>query len=231
EIMILQKLNHPNVIKYIDHVIKGSHVILITELHGSEWTPSMVAVNLRPNKHAFTTSATETVSSNELSKQMSSCDLFECIDERIPEKQAKRIYAQIALAVDYLHQSDIVHRDLKDQNVVIDVRYNIKIIDFGSSAYIPKQECDYFTQFNGTVYFASPEIAKNELYRGPEAEMWAMGVLLYVMVFGEYPFRHAAEIIRGDFRMPFHVSLESDCNREGIVLYCSFCRFLMSLFY
>ncbi|KAI8608451.1 kinase-like domain-containing protein [Chytriomyces sp. MP71] len=195
--MILQKLNHPNVIKYIDHVIKGSHVFLIMELHGSEWRPSMVAVNLCPNKHAFTTSATETVSSNQLSKQMSSCDLFECIDshERIPEKQAKRIYAQIALVVDYLHQRDIVHRDLKDQNVVIDVRYKIKIINFGSSAYIPKQECDYFTKFNGTVNFASPEIAKNEPYRGPEAEMWAMGVLLYVMVFGEYPFCHAAKII------------------------------------
>jgi serine/threonine protein kinase len=55
---------------------------------------------------------------------------------------------------------------------VIDENYWIKIIDFGSASYIPAKKENYFTKFNGTAHFASPEVAAGEPYRGPEAEIW-----------------------------------------------------------
>ncbi|KAJ1548374.1 hypothetical protein HK405_003475, partial [Cladochytrium tenue] len=108
-----------------------------------------------------------------LIRRRTSCDLFECIDahKRIPEATAKFIFAQIALAVQYLHNKGIVHRDLKDENIVIDEHYRIKIIDFGSAAFIPERDEDLFTKFCGTTNFASPEAAYNKPYRGPEAEI------------------------------------------------------------
>ena len=84
----------------------------------------------------------------------------------------KRIFAQIVLAVHKLHLQNIVHRDLKDENIVIDENYWVKLIDFGSASFIPKKSQDYFKKFNGTAHFASPEVANGQSYRGPEAEIW-----------------------------------------------------------
>ncbi|KAI8612630.1 kinase-like domain-containing protein [Chytriomyces sp. MP71] len=210
EIKILQTLNHPNIIKYIDHIIEGPYILLITELHGNEWTHS----NTIAHKHNNQLDRCDGDQEKQI-RRKTSCDLFECIDKRIPEPLARKIFAQIAFAVNYLHERNLVHRDLKDENIVIDANYAIKIIDFGSVATIPQRKCDYFTRFNGTIHFASPEITNNQPYRGPEAEMWSMGVLLYTMVFGENPFHNPADIIRGDFRMPFDAELESDKDGEG----------------
>ncbi|KAJ3016831.1 UNVERIFIED_CONTAM: hypothetical protein HDU68_012006 [Siphonaria sp. JEL0065] len=258
EIAILQEINHPNIIKYIGHVVEPTkYILLITELHGSEWVssqlpsqppatddtnkggPSMIAAGsiVAEKKRAASTGYTPAPNSPpvvaplpkmecsplfrltpEQEKQIrrrTSCDLFECIDahKRIPEPLAKKIFAQIALAVNFLHTHDLVHRDLKDENIVIDSNYNIKLIDFGSAAHIPKTEREYFTKFNGTTHFASPEIANQLSYRGPESEMWSLGVLLYTIVFGENPFHTIPDIIRGEYRMPF--GLESDNEMEG----------------
>ncbi|KAJ3008916.1 UNVERIFIED_CONTAM: hypothetical protein HDU68_002899 [Siphonaria sp. JEL0065] len=219
EITILQEINHPNIIKYIGHVVEPTkYILLITELHGSEWVssqlppspstaddpnkggPSKIATNpiVAEKKRAASVGYTPAPNSPpvvaplpkmecsplfrltpEQEKQIrrrTSCDLFECIDanKRIPEPLAKKIFAQIALAVNFLHTHDLVHRDLKDENIVIDSDYNIKLIDFGSAAHIPKTEREYFTKFNGTTHFASPEIANQLSYRGPESEMWCV---------------------------------------------------------
>ena len=58
------------------------------------------------------------------------------------------------------------------QNIVIDSKYWIKIIDYGSASTIPRNPDGYFTKFNGTAHFASPEVAAGQPYRGPEAEVW-----------------------------------------------------------
>ncbi|KAJ3234554.1 hypothetical protein HDU78_005754 [Chytriomyces hyalinus] len=68
----------------------------------------------------------------------------------------------------------------------------------------------FFAQFQGTALYSSPEIVRKEMYRGPEAEMWALGVLLYTMVVGGSPFHSDAEILEGTVRMPRGFQLESD---------------------
>ncbi|KAJ3278786.1 hypothetical protein HK104_002029, partial [Borealophlyctis nickersoniae] len=135
-------------------------------------------------------------------RRRTSCDLFECIDVRIPEHIGKKIFAQVVMAVHYLHSHGIVHRDLKDENIVIDANYWVKLVDFGSASTIPKRTSEYFQKFNGTAHFASPEIASGNPYRGPEAEVWSLGVLLFTIIFGENPFQNREEILKGEYKFP-----------------------------
>lgn len=66
-------------------------------------------------------------------------------------------------------------RDVKDENIVIDKNYNVKLVDFGAAAFIPTGDKRLFTTFHGTVQYCPPEIIRQEKYRGPEAEVWALG--------------------------------------------------------
>lgn len=81
----------------------------------------------------------------------------------------------------------------------------MKLIDFGSAAFIPQFRDHFFTKFNGTAHFAAPEIAAGRAYKGPEAEIWALGVLLYTIVFGENPFSTRTDILRGEYRFPWKI--------------------------
>ncbi|KAJ3229912.1 hypothetical protein HDU81_004926 [Chytriomyces hyalinus] len=238
EITILQQLQHPNIIEYIDHVVEPKkYILLITELHGSEWkraqystgpgsSSTLVADDCGDGpvekKRAASDSKVQRAANLKTSTDQkphihkrTSFDLFECIDHHLSEPVARKIFAQIVLAVRYLQVKGLVHRDIKDENIVVDANYTIKIIDFGSATYIPKTQREYFTQFSGTTLFASPEIVQKKPYRGPEAEMWALGVLLYTMIFGENPFHNEAETAEGSLKMPKGFHLESDKDYHG----------------
>ncbi|KAI8915912.1 kinase-like domain-containing protein [Gorgonomyces haynaldii] len=203
EIVTLMELDHPNIIRYVEHIVDKDYILLITELHGSSWDLSNPEINPRKNPGLKFNQRKQQSNKRDAIRKRTSCDLFECIDAhtQIPESTCKHIFAQIVLAVDYLMAHGMVHRDLKDENVVIDCKYQVKLIDFGSASKIPTQERHYFTKFNGTAHFASPEVSKGNAYRGPEAEIWALGVLLYTLVFGENPFQTKSDIIRGTFSL------------------------------
>lgn len=87
---------------------------------------------------------------------------------------------------------------------MIDQHYRIKFIDFGScSRMAPKgDKTKYFNLFNGTLHFASPEILQGRPFRGPEAEIWALAVLLYTIFFGESPFRDQDDILGHRLKFP-----------------------------
>ncbi|KAI8918727.1 hypothetical protein BC831DRAFT_482662 [Entophlyctis helioformis] len=227
EVALLRRLRHPNIISYAEHIHEEDYVLLITELHGTSWDISNRELNPTRNeglktpartksldvgaigaKPSVTTSAAQPA--NDVVRKRTSCDLFECIDAhtRFPEHTARKIFAQIALVVDFMNSQGFVHRDLKDENIVIDADYKIKLIDFGSASCIPSNPDKYFTKFNGTAHFASPEIANGNAYRGPEAEVWALGVLLYTIVFGENPFQNRTEIIKGQYHYPSKISAD-----------------------
>ncbi|KAK4052247.1 serine/threonine protein kinase [Microbotryomycetes sp. JL221] len=125
-------------------------------------------------------------------------DLFDYVDAHPDGLDADtifRILSQIANAVYFLHEHGIVHRDIKDENVVLDRHGNVQLIDFGSAAYV--KDGKKFDTFSGTVDFAAPEVLRGARYNGKEQDIWALGVLGYVLICGECPFWAQEEAIKG----------------------------------
>lgn len=133
-------------------------------------------------------------------------DLFEFIDRQrrhIEEPLACYIFRQIVSAVSFLHSNNIVHRDIKDENIVINEKFHIKLIDFGSAAYVTKGK--KFATFCGTLDYCSPDVLLGNKYFGPELDVWTCGIALYTLVFCENPFLDAEETIECILRPPFKV--------------------------
>ncbi|KAI9785152.1 MAG: hypothetical protein M1839_000790 [Geoglossum umbratile] len=136
-------------------------------------------------------------------------DLFDYIELRVDmdENECRSIFVQVADALHHLHtKALVVHRDIKDENVVLDGEGKIKLIDFGSAAYIKNGPFDVFV---GTIDYAAPEVLAGKSYRGKEQDVWALGILLYTIIYKENPFYSIDEIMDHDLRVPYITSPES----------------------
>ncbi|KAI1363714.1 hypothetical protein F5Y08DRAFT_308894 [Xylaria arbuscula] len=136
-------------------------------------------------------------------------DLFDYIELRanMDEDECRSIFVQVAKAIHHLHtKAKVVHRDIKDENVVLDGEGNIKLIDFGSAAYIKSGPFDVFV---GTIDYAAPEVLAGKPYAGKEQDVWALGILLYTIIYKENPFYSIDEIMDRDLRVPYTISDES----------------------
>jgi protein-serine/threonine kinase len=136
-------------------------------------------------------------------------DLFDYIELRtnMDEKESRSIFVQVARAIHHLHtKALVVHRDIKDENVILDGEGRIKLIDFGSAAYIKSGPFDVFV---GTIDYAAPEVLAGKPYGGKEQDVWALGILLYTIIYKENPFYSIDEIMDRDLRVPYTISDES----------------------
>ncbi|CAO3644239.1 unnamed protein product [Cunninghamella blakesleeana] len=224
EIYILKYIQHDNIVNYIESFEDDTYYYLVMELHGSQWNQPSNNSNNNNNKnnnsnhHIPSLSHTSSSSDEEDDEEMppinisrrGSCDLFECIEQHrhFDESLAKHIFRQIIECIAYLDKQGVCHRDIKDENIVIDHDYKVKLIDFGSAITLPKhfnqqdQSIVLHRKFYGTIAFASPEILRMEPYRAEPAEIWSLGVLLYTLVFGEVPFSHPRMALNGQFHPP-----------------------------
>lgn len=85
--------------------------------------------------------------------------------------EARIIFRQIISAVEYCHDRNIVHRDLKAENLLLDANRCIKIADFGfSNFYRPNEE--RLSTFCGSPPYAAPEVFEGKKYWGPEIDVW-----------------------------------------------------------
>ena len=110
------------------------------------------------------------------------------------ESKAANIMLQIANGIQYLHKFGIIHRDLKPDNIMItqkDSDISVKITDFGLSKIASKEE--KLVEGFGTLYYASPEIIQNFPYN-KEIDVWSLGVILFYMFTGCYPFMGKEEV-------------------------------------
>lgn len=131
-----------------------------------------------------------------------SYDLFECIEQseqkRLSEEQARYVFAQVVDVVHYLDSLGIVHRDIKDENLVIDKNLKIKLIDFGSATISdPAHPAPEYEQFFGTAAYASSEILLKRKYKAAPAEIWTLGVLLSYLLAGVSPFPTVRDAVEG----------------------------------
>ncbi|KAJ7054108.1 hypothetical protein C8F01DRAFT_1163958 [Mycena amicta] len=142
-------------------------------------------------------------------------ELFDYLVEkgRLSEDETRIIFGQLCLAVAYLHDKGIVHRDLKLENVLLDERCRVKLGDFG---FTREYERGVFLEtFCGTTGYAAPEMLQGQRYLGPEVDIWSLGIILYCLLTGGLPFDDDDEnimrdkIIVGDFEDPEWLSDES----------------------
>ncbi|KAL4511725.1 hypothetical protein ABPG72_012570 [Tetrahymena utriculariae] len=108
-------------------------------------------------------------------------------DRKLEEPEVKRLFRQIVEGVNYCHKMSVVHRDIKLENILLDQSNNIKIIDFGFS--IINGEDKKLKIFCGTPSYMAPEIVSKIEYVGQKADIWALGILLFVMLQGKFPFK------------------------------------------
>merc|ERR1719197_429261 len=104
----------------------------------------------------------------------------------IPEEQVARWLTQATLALKYIHEKHILHRELKSSNFFLSKSGNIKMGDFGIAKVLESTAACAKTQI-GTPYYLSPEICQEKAYAWP-SDIWAMGCILYEMCALKVPF-------------------------------------------
>lgn len=165
ELFIMEKVNHPHIIKLYRHFIiespKSRQVYIFMQLAKSK----SLSVYVRSFKTG------------------------------LPEPTAKKMFAQVVSAINHLHKKHIAHRDIKMGNVLLDENSDCLVTDFGLSrvAFRASKGKKILTnKFCGTMPYMAPEILltrDNKLVYDPfPADIWALGVLLYCMINRGYPF-------------------------------------------
>lgn len=105
---------------------------------------------------------------------------------RFSERICQFYAAEIVVALKYLHSHNLIHRDLKLENVLVDEYGHIKLIDFGFSKQISDQD-ERTISFVGTPNYMSPEMITGDPHSFP-VDWWALGILIYELLIGESPY-------------------------------------------
>lgn len=158
ELDILSKILHPNIIE-IDSIVDG---------------PSYVCVFM------------ERANNSDLSTYISN-------NGAIDEGQAHIWFGQLCDAINYLHRLDIVHRDLKLENLLLTKDMQLKITDFGFAKWCNNNSglCSARSlseTYCGTAIYTAPEVIQHKPYNVKKADIWSLGVILFILLNGSMPF-------------------------------------------
>ncbi|KAJ6544026.1 kinase-like domain-containing protein, partial [Mycena capillaripes] len=107
----------------------------------------------------------------------------------LKERDAVKLFAQLVSGVWYMHQKNIVHRDLKLENLLLDRNRNLIISDFGFANRFNHDKNYLMKTMCGSPCYAAPELVNSDgMYVGTAADVWSCGVILYAMLSGYLPF-------------------------------------------
>mmetsp|Transcript_18569 Transcript_18569/g.31763 ORF Transcript_18569/g.31763 Transcript_18569/m.31763 type:complete len:262 (-) Transcript_18569:26-811(-) len=185
EILCMKKLSHPYVCKLYDHFESAKEIFLVQEY-------------------------------------VSGISMYQFIRNKgckpLHNEQASFFIRQLCECIKYLHSSNknkeaVVHRDLKLENIIIDDRNNIKLIDFGFAVQTyPSQKLKTCC---GTPSYMAPEICQRKEYCGFASDIWSVGIIIFVLLTGTHPFKGQnekdlfAKISRCMYRLPETLDFEA----------------------
>ena len=106
---------------------------------------------------------------------------------RLKEDVAKSLFKQIIESLAYCHSKNILHRDIKLDNILLDGNGQVKICDFGVGKIVKQGE--KMTEQCGTPAYIAPEILRDQGYYGFSVDLWSAGVVLFAMLYGTVPFK------------------------------------------
>jgi len=104
------------------------------------------------------------------------------------EDVARYLFTQIIQGMDYMQNKGIVHRDLKLENMMINEKGELKIVDFG---FATDADIHCLDEYRGTKTYMAPEIKEGLLYDGNKSDVFSAGVILFILTLGIFPFKEA----------------------------------------
>ncbi len=166
EISSLQKLQHPNIIKIYENdfgtVIKKNKI---------SKKVFYIKIEYLPNGSLF--------------------DYIYETKKPFTETQSKIIIKSLIETLDYIHQNNLCHRDLKPENIMLDENYNLKIVDFGFAEKLNININGKLNTIIGTPSYSSPELLLKQSYYGISNDVFAIGVIMFILATGKMPFKIA----------------------------------------
>jgi serine/threonine protein kinase len=167
EVHTMSQLSHPNIVNLIEYGKDG----IVEKSNGTKEQVIYIALELATGGELFD---------------------YVALTGRFPEPVARFYFQQLISGLDYVHQKGITHRDLKPENVLYDQYFNLKIADFGFAAPIAGRDSSGYCKTKlGTESYMAPEIHMRKPYIGSSVDLFACGIILFIMFTQHPPFTKA----------------------------------------
>ena len=112
--------------------------------------------------------------------------------EYFHENICRLFFKQMLSVIHFAHSEGISHRDLKPENILLDDQFNVRVSDFGFAAPVEgRNGYGYLLTKTGTKNYMAPELLTNQPYRGHVVDLFALGIILFIMYSGRVPFNLA----------------------------------------